>query len=94
MVIIYGNQPPNYSAMPGQVQQGDQAVSAAAPIAPIGLERPSERRLKPDRRQHQQPWDASERRKRRRRSPLLLNARSSKPEPLGPSKGLLIDTRV
>ncbi|WP_250657474.1 hypothetical protein [Alkalimarinus coralli] len=61
----------------------------------IRRERASERRRMPDRRKKQAPLAGKERRRvNDRRSPLLLNAHSAKPEALHSRKGATINTKA
>ncbi|WP_166255205.1 hypothetical protein [Marinobacter salicampi] len=58
-------------------------------------ERLRERRRQPDRRRKQMAFDGEDRRKRRsRRSPILLDHRTAKPAALEDRRGSLISTRV
>ena len=61
----------------------------------VRKERSSERRRMPDRRKKQAALSGKDRRRvNDRRSPLLLNANSAKPEALYSRKGSSIDTKV
>jgi len=93
MFSIQGNPPPHYDPKAGQVDRQSQTTPVAKlqqPLAPDS----SERRLIPDRRQRQEPWNQPERRRKKRRSPLLLNPKTATPEPLVSAKGRLLDIRA
>ena len=68
-------------------------VDNSGKIQRLRKDKNNERRRRPDRRREQSSVSGKDRRKPSdRRSPLLLNARSAKPEALHSRKGFTIDT--
>jgi len=70
-------------------------VDNSGKVQRLRRDKSNERRRRPDRRREQSPLSGKDRRKPSdRRSPLLLNARSAKPEALHSRKGFTIDTKA
>ena len=93
MFSIQGNAPPQYDAKAAQIDR-QSLTTPAEKLGQTANPDTTERRLIPDRRQRQVPWNQPDRRRKKRRSPLLLNPKTAAPEPLDPVKGRLLDTRV
>ena len=70
-------------------------VDLSDKVQSLRRDKVNERRRRPDRRRQQSTLLSKDRRKPSdRRSPLLLNARSAKPEALHSRKGFTIDTKA
>ena len=70
-------------------------VDLSSKVQNLQRDKLNERRRRPDRRQQQSSISGKDRRKpSERRSPLLLNAKSAKPEALYSRKGFTIDTKA
>lgn len=76
---------------PGSTQRTPEIDEPAAP--PHG--RVTDRRVQPDRRRRQEAFDGPDRRKRKsRRSPLLLHPRTAESAPVEDRRGRLVSTKA
>ncbi len=93
MFSIQGNPPPQYDPKAAQTDR-QSLTTPTEKLAQTVNPDTTERRLIPDRRQRQMPLNQPDRRRKKRRSPLLLNAKTASPEPLTSAKGRLLDIQV
>jgi hypothetical protein len=96
MIYIPLETPKDYTTRKSSATSKDvRHVDHSGKTQSLRRDRLSERRRRPDRRRQQATISGKNRRKPSdRRSPLLLNARSAKPEELHSRKGFSIDTKA
>jgi len=93
MFTIYGNAPPVYDPTAGAPHQPTK-VAPTPETELVGEVLLHDKRRHPDRRVQEIPNFSPDRRRRSRRAPMLLGAKTRKPERLTPRKGLHIDISV